>query len=132
MYKLLLGECAPSGSALSREDTRQHIWKLQEITAERGRNADFWRLDCSWPNGSATGKAQSQAQEKSADKPALEFDVVSIKPVIPGSGITNLAGRIGISDTPDGFVARVVTAKMLILTAYAVDDYQLSGATGLG
>jgi uncharacterized protein (TIGR03435 family) len=74
-------------------------------------------------------RAQSQVQEKSADKPVLEFEVVSVKPVIPGTGVTNMSGRIGISDTPDGFVARFATVKMLILKAYAVDNYQLSGAT---
>jgi uncharacterized protein (TIGR03435 family) len=73
-------------------------------------------------------RAQSQAQDKSAQKHALEFDVASIKRVIPGSVRTNLSGRIGTSDTPDGLVGRFVTVKMLILRAYAVDDYQISGA----
>ena len=78
--------------------------------------------------GTATTRAKSQPQNISADKPALEYDVASIKPVNFPVG-TNVSGRIGISHTPDGFVAKGVTVKTLILRAYAVDTYQLSGAT---
>jgi len=81
------------------------------------------------PNG-AHPHQQPQAQNTTLNvQPKFEYEVASIKPVIRGSGITNLSGRIGISDTPDGFIARFATVKMLILTAYAVDNYQLSGAT---
>ena len=77
--------------------------------------------------GSTAAPAQSQAQDKSAHKPALEYDVASIKLIIPGTGVTNMSGRVGMTDTPDGFVARFATVKMLIVKAYAVDDYQLTG-----
>ena len=70
---------------------------------------------------------QSQPQRTSANAPALEYEVASIKRFIP-SGRTNLAGRILFSETPDGLVANLVTVKMLILGAYAVDNYQISGA----
>jgi uncharacterized protein (TIGR03435 family) len=73
-------------------------------------------------------RAQSQAQEKSAYKPTLEFDVVSVKQTDLSKGV-NLNGRIGISDTPDGFVARVIAVKTLVQRAYGVDNYQLSGGT---
>jgi uncharacterized protein (TIGR03435 family) len=78
--------------------------------------------------GAAATRAQSQTQDKSANRPALEYDVASIKLIIPGSGVTNMTGRIGMTDTPDGFIARFATVKMLVLKAYAVDDYQLTGA----
>jgi uncharacterized protein (TIGR03435 family) len=78
--------------------------------------------------GATATLAQSQPQDKSVHKPALQYDVASIKQIIPGSGFTNVTGRIGMTDTPDGFVARFATVKMLIVRAYAVDDYQLTGA----
>jgi hypothetical protein len=53
-----------------------------------------------------TFQAQSQSQDKSAKRPALEYDVASIKRFIPGSGRTNMTGRIGFSETPDGLTAR--------------------------
>ena len=70
---------------------------------------------------------QSPAQDKSANRPTLQFDVASIRRYIPGSR-TSSSARIGITDTPDGLVARVVTVKMLIYRAYAVVDYQILGA----
>ncbi len=72
-------------------------------------------------------RVQGQAQDKSAHGPVLEYEVASIKRFIP-VGFTNLSGVIPFAETPDGLVARLVTAKMLILRAYAVDNYQLSGA----
>jgi uncharacterized protein (TIGR03435 family) len=78
--------------------------------------------------GVASTGAQAQTQNISAHKPALQYDVASIKLIIPGSGITNVTGRIGMTDIPDGFVARFATVKMLIGRAYAIDDYQLTGA----
>jgi bla regulator protein blaR1 len=71
-------------------------------------------------------RAQSPAPDKSANKPALEYDVASIKRAIPPRG--NLPGRIGTSDTPDGLTARFVTINQLIQRAYAAESYQISGA----
>jgi uncharacterized protein (TIGR03435 family) len=75
---------------------------------------------------SAPCRAQSQAQERSANIPALEYDVASIKrnSFPPG---TNLAGRIGTSDNPDGLTARFVTIKQIIQRAYGAESYQVSG-----
>jgi uncharacterized protein (TIGR03435 family) len=78
--------------------------------------------------GAAVTLAQSQPQNTSAHKSALQYDVASIKLIIPGNGIANLSGRVGMTDTPDGFIARLATVKMLIRRTYAVDDYQISGA----
>jgi uncharacterized protein (TIGR03435 family) len=71
--------------------------------------------------------AQLKAQEKSANKPALEYEVAAIKrdTIPPGS---NLYGKIGISDTPDGFTARSMSIKQIIQRAYGVESYQISGA----
>ena len=78
--------------------------------------------------GSAVTRAQSQPQDKSANRPALQYDVASIKLIIPGTGLINAARIIPYLETPDGFIARFATMKMLIHRAYAVDDYQISGA----
>jgi uncharacterized protein (TIGR03435 family) len=75
---------------------------------------------------SAPCRAQSQAQDGSANIPPLEYDVVSIKrnSFPPG---TNLAGRIGTSDTPDGLTARFVPIKQIIQRAFGAESYQISG-----
>jgi uncharacterized protein (TIGR03435 family) len=72
---------------------------------------------------------QTQAKNTTVNaQPKFEYEVASIKKIIPGNGIINLTGRIGMTDTPDGFIARFATVKMIVLKAYAVDDYQLTGA----
>ena len=77
--------------------------------------------------GFAATLAQPQSQDKPAHKLALEYDVASIRAVIPGSRRSILSGR-PFSETPDGLVAKLVTLKLLIQWAYAVDNYQISGA----
>jgi uncharacterized protein (TIGR03435 family) len=69
---------------------------------------------------------QSQPQRTSANAPALEYEVVSIKLFKRGQGATP-SGAPGISETPDGLVGRTVTVKRSIQKAYAVEDYQISG-----
>jgi len=71
-------------------------------------------------------QAQSQAQDKSSHMPALEYDVASIRQINPARG-TVITGRIGFSETPDGFTARFLTVKMLIQVAF-VEAYQISRA----
>jgi len=78
--------------------------------------------------GAGASLVQAQPQNISADKPALEYDVASIKQVIPGGGLINAARIIPYLETPDGLIARFASLRMLILRAYAIDDYQLSGA----
>jgi uncharacterized protein (TIGR03435 family) len=76
--------------------------------------------------GSSLCRAQSQPQDKSADKPALEYDVASIKRFTPGGPLI-LNGFHPFVETPDGLVVRTATVKMLILRAYGVDAYQMTG-----
>nr|HEV7954993.1 TIGR03435 family protein [Candidatus Acidoferrales bacterium] len=75
---------------------------------------------------STSSWAQSQTQDKSASSGALEYDVVSIKRFTPG-GPLNFGGFHPFVETPDGLVVRTATVKMLILRAYGVDAYQISG-----
>jgi bla regulator protein blaR1 len=75
---------------------------------------------------STSSWAQSQTQDKSANSDALQYDVASIKRFTPG-GPPNLNGFHPIVETPDGLVVRTATVKMLILRAYGVDAYQISG-----
>ena len=75
---------------------------------------------------SAQCRAESQDRDRSTNTPALAYDVVSIKrnSFPPG---TNLAGKIGTSDTPDGLTARFVPIKQIIQRAYGAESYQISG-----
>lgn len=75
---------------------------------------------------STSSWAQLQTQGKSANRGALEYDVVSIKRFTPG-GPLNFNGFHPFVETPDGLVVRTSTVKMLILRAYGVDAYQISG-----
>ena len=75
---------------------------------------------------STSSWAQSQTQDKSANSGALQYDVASIKRFTPG-GPPNLNGFHPFVETPDGLVVRTATVKMLILRAYGVDAYQISG-----
>jgi uncharacterized protein (TIGR03435 family) len=70
--------------------------------------------------------AQSQTHDKSANSGALEYDVASIKRFTPGGPLI-LNGFHPFVETPDGLVVRMATVKMLILRAYGVDAYQISG-----
>ncbi len=70
--------------------------------------------------------AQSQTQDKSANKSTLQYDVASIKRFIPGGPLI-LNGFHPFVETPDGLVVRTATVKMLILRAYGVDAYQITG-----
>ena len=70
--------------------------------------------------------AQSQTQSVSANSPAFEYDVVSIKP-------TKSATRFGlVTYTPDGFTAKSATVFDLIQRAYGIplgtNDGRISGA----
>ncbi len=66
----------------------------------------------------------SRAQEQTANAPAKEFEVASIKPSAPGGG----GVRMQIS--PGGRLnASGVTTKMLIAQAYNVKDFQISGGS---
>ncbi len=71
--------------------------------------------------------AQSQTQDQSEQRPALEYEVASIKLFVIERG-ANPSGRIGYSETPDGLVAERATVRQLIQRAYGVEDYQISGA----
>jgi len=76
--------------------------------------------------GSSLCRAQSPTQDKSADKSTLQYDVASIKRFIPGGPLI-LNGFHPFVETPDGLVVRTATVKMLILRAYGVDAYQMTG-----
>src|ERR1039458_8472778 len=75
--------------------------------------------------GSTPTQAPPQQQNTTATPPAYECDVVSIKPYKPGSSEGNYAG--GYDILPDGFSARNLFLKSLILTAYGVSSDQLLG-----
>ena len=75
--------------------------------------------------GSTPTQAPPQQQNTTATLPAYEYDVVSIKPYKPGSSEGNYAG--GYDILPDGFSARNLFLKSLILTAYGVSSDQLLG-----
>jgi len=53
---------------------------------------------------------------------AYEYEVASIKPAKPGgNGVTRIV------NAPDEFTATNVTVKMVVISAYGVQDYQVSG-----
>src|SRR6266480_44725 len=64
--------------------------------------------------------AQSQAQNTAATEPG--YEVASVKPNKAGSDQSRLIFP------PDGMAATNVTLQMFIRAAYAVQDYQISGA----
>jgi len=76
------------------------------------------------PVSATTIRAQLQSQTTSATTPALEYEVISIKPTDPA----NVTGRAGMLYTPDGLTAKNVGAYALVRAAYNVENYQISGA----
>lgn len=67
-------------------------------------------------------RAQSQAENAAGI--ASAYDVISLKPSTPGSGMV----RLGFFFTPQGISATGVTLQSLIQEAYGVGDQQISGA----
>ncbi len=67
-------------------------------------------------------RAQSQASATAAAAPDFKYEVASIKPNKSGSG------NIDSTGTPDSYTIKNAPLKTLIQTAYAVQNYQISGA----
>jgi len=67
--------------------------------------------------------AQSQTQTAAAKAPAFRYEVVSIKPDKSGPGSR-------AQNAPDGYSEKYVTLKGLILRAFGLQEFQLSGASG--
>jgi uncharacterized protein (TIGR03435 family) len=70
-------------------------------------------------------RTQLLPQAAPSPLPKYEYDVVSIKPYKPGSSEGNYAG--GYDTLPNGFSARNLFLRSLILTAYGVSSDQLLG-----
>ena len=71
----------------------------------------------------APSHGQSQSQNTKVASPVYEYEVVSIKPAQPGS-----RGRGGRGQPTDGLTMNNVTIRQLVVQAFGVLEYQISGA----